>query len=155
MSISYADIPASVNRSGVKTIYYRRRTGNKNKYVYLHPEDKDYIIHWCNRLVCDVSAKQVVEPYLFEDLYKTRESLPKSGYSKYRNSIITYCSGVVSNVLRNPGEDISYNQLNYLEAMMKVINYVYTDGPLGNELGYHYSTGIPNKPPLKVKFKDA
>ena len=155
MSISYADIPASINRAGVKTIYYRRRTGNKDKYVYLHPEDRDYIIHWCNRLVCDVAAKQVVEPGLYEDFYKTREYLPKSGYSKFRNSVMTYCSGIVSNALRNPGEDIAYKQIKYIETIMKIIQFAYTQGQLCNEVGYHHSTGIPNDPPLKIKFKDA
>jgi len=155
MNVSYADIPASVNRAGTKTIYYRRRTGNKEKYVYLHDEDRDYIIHWCNRLVCDVAAKQIIDPYLFEELYKSRKSMPKSGYSAKRNSVMTYCAGIVSNILRNPGEDIAFNQLGYITKVFELIHYVYDIGPLCTEVGYHHDTGIPNRKPNKIKFCDA
>ena len=154
-TISYADIPPSSTKAGTKTIYYRRRTGNKDKYVYLHEEDRDYIIHWCNRLVCDVAAKQVVDPFLFEELYKSRKSMPKSGYSTKRNSIMTYCSGIVSNVLRNPTEDLAFNQLEYLQNAFLLINFVYTQGPLSTELGYTHIHNIPNKPPSKILFREA
>jgi hypothetical protein len=155
-NITYYDIPQSTDaRNGAKKIFYRRKSGNKEKYVYMHQEDKDYVLFWLNRLVCDVVAKQVIDPYTFEELYKSYKDLPRSGYSSKRNSIMTYSAGVVSNIMRNPDEDISYNQLGYIKKMFAIIHFVYTEGPLKNEVGYNHNTGKHNELPKTVMFSEA
>jgi len=156
MSISYLDIPQSyITKTGNKRIYYRRRAEHKDKYVYMHSEDKDYVVFWLNRLVVDVTAKTIIDKYLFEDLHKSRPTLPTSGYSAKRNSIITYAAGIVSNIMRNPEEDIAYKQLPYITKLFKIIHYVYTVGPLSAELGYNHKTGKQNPPPFILQFYDS
>lgn len=155
-NITYYDIPRStLARNGNKRIYYRRKNGNQDKYVYMHKEDKDYVLFWINRLVCDVVAKQVIDPYTFEELYKSYKDLPKSAYSTKRNSIMTYCAGLVSNIMRNPDEDLSYKQLRYIKKMFAVINFVYTQGPLKEEVGYNHITRESNETPKLVTFCEA
>ena len=158
-NITYQDIPKStITNKDNKRIYYRRKTlanGKVGKYTYMHKEDKDYILFWCNRLVCDVAAKQVIDPYLFEDLYKSRNSMPKSGYSSKRNSIMTYCAGIVSNCMRNPDEDIAYNQLGYIKKLFVLLNYMYSEGILADELGYNHNTREKNIAPKNVVFLEA
>jgi hypothetical protein len=152
-NISYQDIPASETVNERRKIHFRRRIGDKSKYIYLHEEDKDYIVHWCKRLVCDVAAKQVIDPYMFDELYKSRQSMPISGYSSKRNSIMTYSAGIVSNIMRNPNEDIAYNQLKYITKLFKIIQFTYSQGPLSKELGYHHITKKKNSAPDSVYFK--
>ena len=151
--ITYLDIPKSyITKKDNKRIYYRQRPEPRDKYVYMHEEDKQYILYWCSRLVNDVVAKQVIEKFLFEDLYKSSKSLPTSGYTAKRNSIMTYTAGIVSNAMRNPEEDISHKQLNYISKIFKIIHYVYTIGPLQGELGYNHRTGERNDPPFCIQF---
>jgi hypothetical protein len=156
MSVSYLDIPENeLLTTGHRKIYFRRKTDNKEKYIYLHPEDKDYILFWCDRLVVDVLAKQIIDPTFCEELFKQSKGMPVSGYSKLRNSPLTFAAGIVSNMRRNPAEDIAYKQIEYIIKLFKIINYAYSVGELHKELGYNSSTKKDNAIPNNIIFKEA
>lgn len=158
--VSYQDIPQSyVDNNRNQVYYYRRKTladGSKSKYVYIHPDEKDDILFWINRLVIDVQAKRVIDNTFLDDLDYRTDKLPSSTISHKKNSYITYAAGVVSNIMRNPAEDLSYNQLKYIDALYTIINAVYSKaGPLGNEIGYNSVTNKDNPVPKQIKFKPA
>ena len=156
MNISYADIPEStILDTGHRRIYFRRKASPMDKYVYLHPEDKDYILFWCDRLVVDILAKQIIDPTFCEELFKQSKGMPTSGYSGLRNSPLTFAAGIISNIRRNPVEDIGYKQLEYIQKLFKIINFAYTIGELKDELGYNSSTKKENPIPNKIIFKEA
>lgn len=154
--ISYQDIPEStILNTGHKRIYFRRKPKPMDKYIYLHPEDKDYILFWCDRLVVDVLAKQIIDPTFCEELFKQSKGMPVSGYSGLRNSPLTFAAGIVSNMRRNPAEDIAYKQLEYIIKLFKVINYAYSIGELHKEIGYNSNTKRNNDIPNTIIFKEA
>lgn len=156
MSVSYADIPKStIIDTGHRRIYFRRKLGTQSKYIYLHPEDKDYILFWCDRLVVDVLAKQILDPTFCNELFKQSKGMPTSGYSGLRNSPLTFAAGVVSNIRRNPAEDLAYKQIEYITKLFKIINFAYSIGELKHDLGYNSSTQKDNALPNKIIFKEA
>jgi len=156
MQISYADIPQStVLDTGHKRIYFRRKPKPMDKYIYLHPEDKNYILFWCDRLVVDILAKQIIDPTFCKELFKQSKGMPLSQYSNLRNSPLTFAAGIVSNFRRNPAEDIAYKQLQYIIKLFKVINYAYSIGELHKEIGYNSITKMDNELPNVLIFKEA
>jgi len=158
MAVSYQDIPQSyTNKNNVKVYYYRRKTlanGQTSPYVYIHEDEKHELIHWLNRFVIDIQAKRVIDNTFLDELDTLSSNLPTSKISHKKNSYITYAAGVVSNIMRNPAEDISYNQLKYIRELYRVINRVYSV-ELANELGYNNVTKQDNPAPQQVNFKQA
>ena len=153
MNVSYADIPQSKQTQTNKTIYYRRKADNKVKYVYMHQEDREYILYWFSRLVADFNAKKITNPELFTDSWvdRSNDNLPLSGYSKKRNSVMSFTAGVLSNKFRNPAEDFAYNQIKYIKYIFTFIDYIYNDQKVF-ELGYNVNTNQDNQSPKKLSF---
>jgi hypothetical protein len=156
--VSYQDIPKSyVDKNDKQVYYYRRKTlanGSKSKYVYIHENEKHEIIHWLNRLVIDLQAKQVIDHTFLDELFERTDNLKSSPISHKKNSYITYAAGVVSNIMRNPTQDLSVDQLKDVEEVYRVINRVYSV-ELANELGYNNVTKKNNPVPKQIKFKPA
>ena len=157
---SYQDIPKSyVDKDNKQVYYYRRKTlanGSKSKYVYIHDNEKHEIIHWLNRFVIDVTAKQVIDHTFCEILFERRDDLQSSKISKKKNSYMTYAAGIVSNIMRNPDQDIAKAQLKDIQTLFDAINGIYSDdGYLSDEIGHSHITKQKNKIPKQIKFKPA
>jgi len=157
MTISYQDVPAStmLEETEQRQMYFRQKIEKQQKYIYLHPEDKDYILFWADRLVCDIIAMQIIDPTFCQVLFKQCKSMPLSGYSKLRNTPITFAAGLISNARRNPKEDFAKKQIKYITTLFKIIHFAYTEGELKKELGYNVFTGKPNDIPYNLVFKEA
>ena len=154
--VSYKDIPKSIEKANSKTIYYRRKSDAKQKYVYMHQEDREYILYWFTRLVIDFNAKKITAPELFTDSWvdRSNDQLPLSGYSKKRNSVMSFTAGVLSNKFRNPAEDFAYNQLKYIQFIFAFIDYTYNRLQTF-ELGYNVNTNKDNEAPKQITFLEA
>jgi len=81
-------------------IYFTEKLGNKSKYITMREEDKDYILYWIDRFIIDMCAKQVIQPMFLENIMSSSKSMPKSQYSDKRNSVLSYCAGLISNFRR-------------------------------------------------------
>lgn len=156
--ISYQLIPQTyVDKNDNQVYYYRHKTlsdGSKSKYVYIHPDEKHQIMYWINRLVIDVQAKRVIDKTFLDELDITSSDLPSSKVSHKKNTYMTYAAGVVSNIMRNPAQDLSYDQLKYIKELYRVINRVYSL-ELADEVGYNNVTKQDNPVPKQIKFKQA
>ena len=152
----YTRHPESEINGDTKTIQYDLMPGHAGKqgYIYMHEEDVLYIHYWLNRLVVDITAKQFLAPELFEYGTRQRPRFSRSTYSKSVNSMLSYASGLVCNRLRNPEEDFSKNQLQYITKLFDFIHKSY-DGNVFTEqdLGYNHITKEVNEKPFKIKFK--
>ena len=134
-------------------IYFTEKIGNKSKYITMREEDKQYILYWIDRFVLDMCAKQVIQPMFLESIMSSSKSMPKSQYSDLRNSVLSYCAGLVSNFRRNPQEDFGKNQLVYIKKIMEIVNHLYNNVFDEKELGYNHITKERNVSPKKVMFK--
>ena len=156
--VSYQDIPQSyVDNNHNQVFYYRRKVradGKPGKYVYIHDDEKHKIVYWLNRLVIDIQAKRVIDNTFLDELDTRTKDLGTSGVSHKHNSYITFAAGVVCNIMRNPAEDLAYNQLKYIKELYRVINRVYSV-ELASELGYNHITKEDNPVPKQIKFKPA
>lgn len=147
-------IPKRIETDDSVKIYFVRKIGTKARFVHMSPEDQQYVIGWLNRFVIDMCAKQVVEPMFLENIMQSSDAFPKSHYANKRNSVLSYCSGIVSNSLRNPGENLGFNQLPFIEKLFNIIYHLYND-LMPNEIGYHWYTKEQNDPPKQIKFIEA
>ena len=134
-------------------IYFTVKLGNKSKYITMREEDKDYILYWIDRFIIDMCAKQVIQPMFLENIMSSSKSMPKSQYSDKRNSVLSYCAGLISNFRRNPTEDFGKNQLIYIKKVMGIIHDVYSYVLTEKDLGYNNITKKKNDAPKKVMFK--
>lgn len=151
--IHHSIIPESEAGEHILTVYYQVKPNNKKEHIRMHTEDEDYIYHWLNRINADMIQKQIIEPDLYMLYTRYSKDLPMSGYTKKRNSFASYISGLLSNKLRNPGEDFTVKHLKHIELCFNLIYTAYNeDGVLCSELGYDHRTGSPNEPPLAVRF---
>jgi len=134
-------------------IYFTTPIGdNKQKYVVMHDSDKEYIFYWFERFVCDVVAGQIKDQDTLFACLEEDDSLPVSSYTKRRNSILSYCAGVVSNNYRNSSEDFGKKQLKHIKRIFEAIHYYYSNCDKNN-LGYNHITKQQNTAPKKVMFK--
>ena len=119
----------------------------------MRDEDKDYILYWIDRFIIDMCAKKVIQPMFLENIMSSSKSMPKSQYSDKRNSVLSYCAGLISNFRRNPTEDFGKNQLIYIKKVMGIIHDVYSYVLTEKDLGYNNITKKKNDAPKKVMFK--
>jgi hypothetical protein len=134
-------------------IHYARSTDeSKKKYVYMHDVDKEYILHWCSRFVHDVVAGQVKDIDTLSACLEPNDKMPKSQYTKERNSILSTAAGLVGNDYRNTSQDFGYKQLNHIKTLFRTIHYYYSMLDAKN-LGYNNNTKIANELPKKLMFK--
>ena len=155
-TISYLDIPKRhFNQDNVLEIGFRPKTGNKVKYVYMHTEDKEYIYAWFQRFLAEVCQLSQHDPKLWEEMNRPLDAdiLPKSGVFnhplldnvKRKNTIVSYISGVLSNYYRNPAQDFTQKQLDYIVGCQNII-YAFFTNPNVN-VGYNSNNFIHNELP--------
>jgi hypothetical protein len=136
-------------------IHFARSTNeSKKKYVYMHDVDKEYILHWCSRFVHDVVAGQVKDVDTLSACLEADDKMPRSQYTKERNSILSTAAGLVSNDYRNTSQDFGYKQLSHIKRLFNTIHYYYSMQD-ANNLGYNNNTRIANELPKKLMFKEA
>ena len=152
---NYYIMPQSTVKDNTKTIWYEVKPNNPKKHLRMHLEDIDYIHHWLNRFTVDVSAKQFLNPTLYN---AGRIETKELGNSKYKNkelnSILSYASGLVCNRLRNPSQDYTKTQLVPIEKLFHMICHAYDNAFDQDDLGYDIVTKAPNEPPKYVCFKE-
>lgn len=161
-TVSYADIPRRVEHSDIMEIAYRPKTGNKVKYIYMHTEDKAYIINWFQRFMAEVCQLSQHDPVLWQQVNEPCDpsELPKSGLFnhpmlddvKRKNTILSYIAGVVSNYYRNPVQDFTVKQLNYLIKCQNMIVWFFTNP--GVNVGYNSNNFTHNELPKKISFTE-
>ena len=153
---NYYIIPQTTIDGDTKTVWYDLKQDTKNKgHVTLHDDDIDYINFWLCRFVVDVSAKQFLDPQLYQFGTKQQNKTATSAYGKKEsNSIISQASGLVGNRLRNPSQDYTKKQLQFITKCFNIICDAYDLAFNEKDLGYDYHSKQPNKKPLKIKFKE-
>ena len=154
-SSNYYTHPPSTETDTTKTIWYEVKPNNPKKHLRMHDEDINYIHHWLNRFVVDVSAKQFLNPTLYNGGRIVTKELGNSKYkNKELNSILSYASGLVCNRLRNPSQDYTKTQLVPIEKLFHMICHSYDNAFDQDDLGYDIVTKEPNEPPKYVNFKE-
>ena len=86
--------------------------------------------------------------------------LPKSGCFnhplldnvKRKNTILSYISGVLSNYYRNPAQDFTKKQLDYIVMCQNMIVWFFTES--GVNLGYNSNDFTYNEVPYKIQFRE-
>lgn len=162
-SVSYLDIPKrDFMWDDILEIGYRPKSGNKVKYVYMHKEDKEYIYSWFQRFLAEVCQLSTHDPVLWDQVNEPCDvtELPKSGCFnhplldnvKRKNTIISYISGVLSNYYRNPAQDFTKKQLDYLVKCQNMI-YWFFHNP-GINIGYNSNNFTDNELPYKIQFRE-
>ena len=138
------------------TVHYIVKPGNAKKHVVMRNEDLDYIYHWLGRMLADSASKQNIEPDIFQMATKFTKKLPTSTLEKTGNSLMSYIGGLLSNRYRNPSQDFTKGQLQYIEFCFDAIYFAYGENGEFDEkdLGYDIRTGIANEPPQRVTFKE-
>lgn len=138
------------------TVHYIVKPGNAKKHVIMRDEDLDYIYHWLMRMLADSASKQNIEPDIFEMVTTFNSKLPKSTLETTKNSLMSYIGGLLSNRYRNPSQDFTKGQLQFVEFCFDCIYFAYGENGEFDEkdLGYDIRTGVRNEPPQRVTFKE-
>tara|TARA_R110002153_G_scaffold3020_1_gene14322 strand:+ start:1507 stop:1980 length:474 start_codon:yes stop_codon:yes gene_type:complete len=154
--LDYYIVPQSTIADNTLTVWYEVKPNNEKKHLRMHDEDINYIHHWLSRFVMDVSAKQIINPSLYMDATCSTNDMPRAGYEgKDYNSIVSYASGIVGNRLRNPSEDYTKKQLQYISKLFNMICFAYSGAVFNDkDLGYNLVTKAYNDKPMKLKFKE-
>ena len=148
-------MPQSTVKDNTLTVWYEVKPNNEKKHLRMHDEDITYIHHWLSRFVMDVSAKQFINPQLHEGMSRSDSDMPRSSYEKQEyNSMLSYASGIVGNRLRNPSEDYTKKQLQYITKLFNIICNAYDTVFNRKDLGYDIVTGVLNDKPYMIKFKE-
>lgn len=165
MTISTKDIPCKKDMGKFYQIAYRPKQkpdGTETDYVFIQPDDLDYILHWCNRFLTDAASHSMAEKFVWDSLnmpggFKDAK-LPKSNAftdpsgKKVENSIISYIGGILSNYFRS-GADLNKKQLKALtDIFNKIIVEVYKNVNSFTP-GYNYVTRQPAPGPKRISFK--
>ena len=97
------------------------------------------------------------QPKKDENKQPNKYYMGKSKYADKNNSILSFSSGIVDNIQRNPDEDLGKAQLKYLIKEFELIHLVYDqNGIWSNEIGYsHLNRNELNERPLNIKFREA
>ena len=152
---NYYIMPQSTVKDNTLTVWYEVKPNNEKKHLRMHDEDINYIHHWLSRFVMDVSAKQFINPRLHEGMSRSDSDMPRSSYEKQDyNSMLSYASGIVGNRLRNPSEDYTKKQLQYITKLFNIICNAYDTVFNRKDLGYDIVTGVLNDKPYMIKFKE-
>jgi len=165
MNVSHKDIPIKKDMGKFYQIAFRPKTTSEGKetgYVFVQPEDLDYIFHWLNRFLTDAASHSIAEKFVWDSLNKEGGMegaiLPKSGSftdqngNKTQNSIISYIGGILSNYFRS-GADLNKKQLKTLtDIFNKIVVEVYTHVNTFTP-GYNYTTRQPAPGPKRISFK--
>ena len=159
-----ANIPLRQDKGKFLSIAYRENLDD-NDYIYMHQEDKDYIINWLNRFCiecCSMSASDSTFDVSIWQLVTAKDTkFPPSGYFKdvsgqsAVNSYLSYTAGFVANVLRNKGHDFTKKQLPYLKFSMEVVSKIYANSDLKKDVGWDWRTNEKNELPKRVSFYGA
>lgn len=139
------------------TMYYRVKNivGVTDKqYLYVSPDDINYIVHWVGRYVSDIVAMQVTNVNNLYSELEPNKSYPKSGLTGEQNSPLSYAAGLFSNRVRNPDEDFTKKQLRFISTLFKRLHIIYGQYLPRKELGFDSKTGLYNDPPMRIKFKE-
>ena len=165
MTISTKDIPTKKDMGKFYQIAYRpkqKSDGTETDYVFVQPDDLDYILHWLTRFLTDAASHSVSEKLVWDSLNKEGGMqgaiLPKSGAftdqngKKVQNSIVSYIGGILSNYFRS-GADLNKKQLKTLtDIFNKIVVEVYTHVNTFTP-GYNYTTRQPAPGPKRISFK--
>ena len=167
MTVSHNDIPTKKDMGNFYQIAFRPKTTSEGKetgYVFVQPEDYDYMLHWLNRFLADASTHSIAEKFVWKGLNSEKGmddlQLPDSGVFKHPtadnkmapNSIISYIGGILSNYFRS-GADLNKKQLKTLESIFnKIIVPVYQQVQSFTP-GYNYATKQPLPGPKRISFK--
>ena len=152
---NYYILPQSTVDGNTLTVWYEVKPNNPKEHLRMWDEDIAYIHHWLSRFVMDVSAKQFLNPDLYELGTESDGEMPRSSYEKKKhNSMLSYASGIVGNRLRNPSEDYTKKQLIYITRLFNSIYNAYDIVFTKKDLGYDIVSGVSNVKPLLIKFKE-
>lgn len=159
MSVSIKDVPLKTDKGKFEQIAFRPKTTSEGKetgYVFIQPDDLDYIMYWFQRFLIEGASRSVQEDDTWKVLNNLNGkgvgiSLPKSSYfSKPENSIISYVGGILSNHYRS-NADLNKNQLKKItEVWNKLIVPLFDSAWTP---GYNYKTKADIQPPKKISFK--
>jgi len=163
MNKNRPNIPLRQDKGKFISIAYRDRSDND--YLYMHQEDKDYIIGWLNRFcieACSMSASDsTFDVSIWSLITKKDTEFPKSTYFKdvagepAVNSYLSYTAGLVANILRNKGHEFTKKQLPHIKICMEIVSKVYANSDLKNKVGWDWRTNEKNELPKRVSFYTA
>tara|TARA_R110000772_G_scaffold32130_2_gene78846 strand:- start:178 stop:681 length:504 start_codon:yes stop_codon:yes gene_type:complete len=141
-----------------------------SKYVRMHKEDIDHIIHWLTRFSSDINQLSIAFDYLFDPWFKDSKEVPESNLfhhtddhkRKAPNSDMSYIGGLISNYWRNNGkQDFTKSQLKYIQKLFNTIAELYNSKVVQKglyneidifELGFDNQTNVPNPAPKPIIF---
>lgn len=107
---------------------YPKASQAGTQYYDLDRSDEEYIYHWLQRLLADITEESTYDEELRRDWFRRRPQ----DYPKGRNGPNSHASiiaGIVSAKLANPKKNISELQLSAIEQMFVLISQFYQDDP--------------------------